>query len=66
MSLVYINQNSCYLTLTTCLGSVAMLQADIYLHDRHVLDLNLEPKSGLKNDVERRCVENVDVTYWSS
>lgn len=54
------------MTQTSGLGSVALLQADINLHERHMLDLNLEPKSGLKNDVERRCVEDVDVTYRSS
>lgn len=66
LSLVYIKQMSGYWTLTTCFGHVALLQADINLHERHMLDLNLEPKSGLKNDVERRRVENVDVTYQSS
>lgn len=37
---------------TTCLSSVALFQADIDLHYRHMLDLNLQPKTGLEQDVE--------------
>lgn len=37
---------------TTCLCSVALFQADIDLHDRHMLDLNLQPKAGLEQDVK--------------
>ncbi len=38
--------------LTTCLCFVAWIQTDIDLHDGYKLDLNLQPKSGLEQDVE--------------
>lgn len=38
--------------LTTCLCSVALFQTDINLHYRYMLDLNLQPKTGLKQDVK--------------
>lgn len=49
-------------TLTTRLCSVVLVQADVNLHERDVLDLNLQSKGGLENNVERRCVEYADVT----
>ncbi len=38
--------------LTMCLCFVALFQPDIDLHDRHMLDLNLQPKTGLEQDVK--------------
>lgn len=37
---------------TTCLCFVALFQTDVDLHNRHMLDLNLQPKSGLEQDVK--------------
>lgn len=48
--------------LTTCLCFVAVIQGHIDLHDRHVLDLNSQPKRGLDQDVKGRGTEYVDVT----
>lgn len=47
--------------LTTRLCPVALVQADVNLHERDMLDLNLQSKSGLENNVERRCLEYADV-----
>lgn len=49
------------MTLTTRLISVALVQSDVNLHERDVLDLDLQSKSGLENNVERRCSEYADV-----
>lgn len=48
------------LTLRLCF--VAVIQGDIDLHYRHMLDLNLQSKRGLKQDVKGGGTENVDVT----
>lgn len=48
--------------LTTCLCFVTLLQSDIDLHKRHMLDLNLQPVTGLEQDVKGRSAEYVDVT----
>lgn len=48
--------------LTTCLCFVALIQGDIDLHYRHVLDLNSQPKRGLDHDMKGGGSEYVDVT----
>lgn len=50
-----------HLRLTTRLCSVALVQPDVNLHERDVLDLNLQSERGLENNVERRCTEYADV-----
>lgn len=53
--LTYVLMTLCVKTnvkLTTGLCFVALLQPDIDLHDRHMLDLNLQPKTGLEQDVK--------------
>lgn len=47
--------------LTTRLFYVTLLQPDIDLHKRHMLDLNLQPVTGLEEDVKARSAEYVDV-----
>lgn len=48
---------------TSCLCLVAVIQGDVNLHHRHMLDLNSQPKGGLEQDVKGRGAEYVDVTF---
>lgn len=49
--------------LTFCLCFVAVIQGDVDLHYRHVLNLNSQAKRGLKKDVKGGGAEYVDVTF---
>ena len=59
MAMLHVETN---VKLTSCLRSVARIQTDIDLHDGHMLDLNLQPKTGLEQNVKARSLEDVDVT----
>lgn len=49
--------------LTTRLCSVALFQGDVDLHDGDMLDLYLQPETGLEQDVKRWSLEYVDVSF---